>query len=110
MAMRNRPGCPYLAKTRSFCDGCRLGASADSKHALWKLIPACRRFIDYRTRGNSRLSCATRQTSARTKLAPMPTIYGDTLDAAGRCTHYHSEKDVIANKCATCNKYWACYE
>ena len=40
----------------------------------------------------------------------MPTIYGDTLDAAGRCTHYHSEKDVIANKCATCNKYWACYE
>src|SRR5690625_2800772 len=40
----------------------------------------------------------------------MPTIYGDTLDAAGRCTHYHSEKDVIANKCATCDKYWACYE
>lgn len=40
----------------------------------------------------------------------MPTIYGDTLDDAGRCTHYHSEKDVIANKCATCNKYWACYE
>ncbi|WP_313547444.1 CHY zinc finger protein [Corynebacterium sp.] len=40
----------------------------------------------------------------------MVTIYGDVLDEAGRCTHYHSAVDVIANKCATCDKYWACYE
>lgn len=45
-----------------------------------------------------------------TTLASMPTIYGDTLDEAGRCTHYHSDVDVIANKCAICNKYWACYK
>src|SRR5699024_12127394 len=40
----------------------------------------------------------------------MPTIYGHTTDDAGRCVHYHSDVDVIANKCAECDTYWACYQ
>lgn len=40
----------------------------------------------------------------------MAQIHGQIIDAAGRCEHYHSAVDVIANKCATCDKYWACYQ
>lgn len=37
-------------------------------------------------------------------------IFGKTIDAAGRCEHYHSALDVIANRCAVCNKLYACYK
>ena len=30
------------------------------------------------------------------------------IDAEGRCKHWHSSLDVVANKCATCGKYFAC--
>lgn len=36
-------------------------------------------------------------------------IYGTDVDEHGRCAHYRSERDVIANKCATCGLFWACY-
>lgn len=38
------------------------------------------------------------------------TIWGNILDTAGRCVHWHSDRDVIANRCATCGKFYACYE
>jgi len=36
-------------------------------------------------------------------------IYGVETDKEGRCIHYHSPQDVIANKCARCLKFYACY-
>jgi len=38
------------------------------------------------------------------------TIHGKLTDASGRCEHYHSHLDVIANKCYTCKKYYACHQ
>ena len=38
------------------------------------------------------------------------TIHGIEVDKEGRCIHYHSEMDVIANKCAKCKKFYACYK
>ena len=37
-------------------------------------------------------------------------IYGIQTDKEGRCIHYHSEVDIIANKCAKCMKFYACYK
>ncbi|MFL2030165.1 CHY zinc finger protein [Loigolactobacillus zhaoyuanensis] len=37
-------------------------------------------------------------------------IYGLKLDADGRCQHYHGPTDIIANKCARCQQYFACYQ
>lgn len=37
-------------------------------------------------------------------------IHGRDVDKQGRCVHYHSERDVIANRCATCGGWWACFE
>ena len=34
-------------------------------------------------------------------------IHG-AIDAEGRCRHWHSPLDVVANKCATCGEYFAC--
>lgn len=31
------------------------------------------------------------------------------IDAQGRCRHWHSPRDVVANRCATCGKWFACY-
>lgn len=39
---------------------------------------------------------------------PFP-IRGDLVDNQGRCTHYHSERDVVANWCTTCQAMWACH-
>ena len=36
-------------------------------------------------------------------------IRGGNPDARGRCEHYRSERDVVANRCATCREYWACH-
>ena len=36
-------------------------------------------------------------------------IYGALTDQAGRCRHYHSQLDIVALKCAACQKYYACY-
>lgn len=37
-------------------------------------------------------------------------IYGRLTDKQGRCIHYHSVLDVIANKCAICGKFYSCYK
>ncbi|WP_137636444.1 CHY zinc finger protein [Loigolactobacillus binensis] len=37
-------------------------------------------------------------------------IWGLDLDAAGRCRHYHGPTDIVANKCARCQQYFACYQ
>lgn len=39
-----------------------------------------------------------------------PKIYGQQLEAAGRCQHYHSDLDVVALWCKQCQKFWACYQ
>lgn len=36
-------------------------------------------------------------------------IRGRNIDEDGRCAHYRSERDVVANRCATCREYWACH-
>ncbi|MDY3127849.1 MAG: CHY zinc finger protein [Corynebacterium sp.] len=35
------------------------------------------------------------------------TIIGN-IDGQGRCQHWHSHLDVVANKCATCQQWFAC--
>ena len=42
--------------------------------------------------------------------SPRPAIHGVDVDPHGRCCHYRSSVDVIANRCATCNAWWACYQ
>ncbi|WP_147615585.1 CHY zinc finger protein [Treponema pectinovorum] len=37
-------------------------------------------------------------------------IYGKLIDSKGRCVHYGTELDIIANKCSRCNKFYACYK
>lgn len=37
-------------------------------------------------------------------------IYGSTVDAMGRCRHYHSELDILAIKFPCCGKFYACFE
>ncbi|AKK02062.1 CHY zinc finger protein [Corynebacterium epidermidicanis] len=36
-------------------------------------------------------------------------IRGQLVDSCGRCEHYASELDIVANLCLTCGEYWACY-
>lgn len=37
-------------------------------------------------------------------------IRGQLVDSCGRCGHYSSPLDVVANLCLTCGDYWACYK
>lgn len=37
-------------------------------------------------------------------------IHGATIDTEGRCLHYDSLVDVVANKCHHCKKYYACFQ
>ncbi len=37
-------------------------------------------------------------------------VFGHLVDDAGRCVHYHSELDVVANRCALCRKFYACFK
>lgn len=39
-----------------------------------------------------------------------PYIHGIDADERGRCAHWHADHDVIANKCATCGEFFACYK
>ena len=39
----------------------------------------------------------------------MITIHGQDVDHAGRCRHWHQDNDIVANCCATCQTYYACY-
>lgn len=36
-------------------------------------------------------------------------IYGQLIDEQGRCVHYHSQLDIIANQCNSCHKFYACF-
>lgn len=37
-------------------------------------------------------------------------VYGAVVDNETRCTHYHTEKDIIAIKFKCCNRYYPCYK
>ncbi|AFT80992.1 hypothetical protein FE407_00210 [Leuconostoc carnosum] len=37
-------------------------------------------------------------------------IKGIGLDDEGRCRHWHSFHDVVANRCAQCDEFYACYQ
>ena len=37
-------------------------------------------------------------------------ILGNLTDDEGRCLHYHTKLDIIANKCSICCKFYACYK
>lgn len=39
----------------------------------------------------------------------MKRISGISVDEHGRCIHYDSEYDVVANQCYECRTYYACY-
>lgn len=40
----------------------------------------------------------------------MDKVYGQVIDDETRCTHYHSERDIIAIKFRCCKKYYPCYK
>ena len=37
-------------------------------------------------------------------------VYGRTIDAATRCVHYGTVKDVIAIRFRCCDRYYPCFE
>ncbi|MBQ0052018.1 MAG: hypothetical protein KBT11_08140 [Treponema sp.] len=37
-------------------------------------------------------------------------IFGKLTDDQGRCQHYHTELDIIANRCGQCRKLYSCYK
>ncbi|WP_404432232.1 CHY zinc finger protein [Sutcliffiella horikoshii] len=37
-------------------------------------------------------------------------VLGSTVDSFTRCTHYQSEKDIIAIKFHCCREYYPCYQ
>ncbi len=39
----------------------------------------------------------------------MPEIFGLQVDKSGRCQHWQGENDIVANQCASCQHYFACY-
>lgn len=40
----------------------------------------------------------------------MPHILGRVLDEAGRCAHWHSERDILSIQFPCCGEFWACRE
>lgn len=40
----------------------------------------------------------------------MEKIHGNLTDNHGRCVHYHTKLDIIANRCDLCKKLYACYQ
>ena len=36
-------------------------------------------------------------------------VAGDVIDSETRCTHYHSELDIIAIKFYCCDTYFPCF-
>jgi len=40
----------------------------------------------------------------------MEKIFGKLIDNQGRCEHYGSPLDIIANRCGECGKLYACYK
>ena len=38
-----------------------------------------------------------------------PIVKGSTIDNETRCTHYHSDLDIIAIKFKCCGEYYPCY-
>ncbi|MDF5821112.1 CHY zinc finger protein [Corynebacterium felinum] len=39
----------------------------------------------------------------------MAKIRGIAVDTQGRCVHYRTAVDVVANLCATCHEFYACH-
>ena len=40
----------------------------------------------------------------------MTVIRGVDVDERGRCAHWRTERDVVAHRCETCERFWACHE
>ena len=40
----------------------------------------------------------------------MTVIRGVDVDERGRCAHWRTERDVVAHRCETCGRFWACHE
>ncbi|OFI49317.1 hypothetical protein BG261_01675 [Floricoccus tropicus] len=40
----------------------------------------------------------------------MEKVYGFLVDNQGRCQHYHTDLDIIANRCQICNKLYSCFK
>nr|WP_053546023.1 CHY zinc finger protein [Corynebacterium deserti] len=45
----------------------------------------------------------------RLRLPRTALMRGHLIDGEGRCIHYHGPFDIVGNKCATCNQWWACH-
>ena len=61
----------------------------------------------------SMISCnKTKQETAITikKTKENIKVYGQTIDSQTRCTHYHTQLDIIAIKFKCCKKYYPCYK
>lgn len=41
---------------------------------------------------------------------PRPRVFGVDMDPHARCTHYHTELDIIAIKLKCCGEFYACKE
>ena len=39
-----------------------------------------------------------------------PIIHGLDVDEQGRCQHWHSPLDIVANRFSCCGEYYACYQ
>lgn len=39
----------------------------------------------------------------------MSIVYGLLVDTETRCTHYHSDLDIVAIKFKCCDRYYACF-
>lgn len=56
------------------------------------------------------------QLNANTQVLTIPSkgstiqVFGSIYDNETRCTHWHTDKDIIALKFACCGKYWPCYQ
>lgn len=55
-------------------------------------------------------SAQTPQAKAMGARTTTTKVYGHQVDHQTRCIHYHSVLDVVANKCATCGKFYSCYK
>ncbi len=59
-----------------------------------------------RPRESRKMTALTSMMGMEVSLDPMEIV--GAIDADGRCAHWHSALDVVANKCATCGKWFAC--
>lgn len=59
--------------------------------------------------GTDRTTAAPGDLGQRTPPRSGPPILGSGVDPQGRCVHWATDLDVVANWCSTCRGYWACH-